>query len=717
MNFETFRKAVQKRWADMCKTHGKSMFRVYVEDGNELNNLYLRSFPAGSDPIFKQRSTHDCAACRHFIRDMGNVVAISETLGLQTIWDVDLPGEPEYQHVADELSNWVRSKGIVDGFFATNRTAGVDKDFGHDEEGNVEEYTHFFVNIPNDKRGLNYVVGKDEIGTLAGRFRDKRNVAHRALEEFTVEAIDTVIELVDQNSLYRGSDNIRVVKAFRQYLVSYQMTRPELKERFSWRMAALEDGSVCMIRNTSIGTLLSDLSTGAKDLENAVKAYEAKVAPANYQRPKSLVTKAMVERAQKQVEELGLTSALRRRYANLDDLTADNVLYLNRDAAPSPVEEENPFDLVPTKGAKKGTFSKVEEISIIDFVNKILPSVRNMEVMVENRHSPRLFSLTTAEDATARPLFKWDNPFAWSYNGDMTDSNIKEKVKKAGGNVQGVFRCSLSWSNYDDLDIHLLEPGAQVLRQAFRNISAPPRETPIGAGRGRNMGTHIFFGNRMNRFTGGQLDVDMNAGGHRSRSAVENIYYEQEDNMLEGIYRLYVNNFALRETKDIGFEVEMDYKGAIQTFSHPKGVSNGDSVLVAEFRYTKKNGIELLGGLPGSTVSRDIWHVKTQQFVPVTAMFMSPNCWGAGDEAIGARHYFFALRGCWNDESGRGYYNEFLRGDLQAHRKVLELLGSKSRTGTGSEGQVSGVGFNETQRDNILVKVSGAFTRVLKVVF
>ena len=57
----------------------------------------------------------------------------------------------------------------------------------------------------------------------------------------------------------------------------------------------------------------------------------------------------------------------------------------------------------------------------------------------------------------SKNMLKWGNNFSWAYNGEVTDS-IKEKVKRAGGNVEGDIRCSLSWFNGDDLDAHCEQP-------------------------------------------------------------------------------------------------------------------------------------------------------------------------------------------------------------------------------------------------------------------
>lgn len=67
-------------------------------------------------------------------------------------------------------------------------------------------------------------------------------------------------------------------------------------------------------------------------------------------------------------------------------------------------------------------------------------------------------TLTAPSNKDAKNLFKWPNNFAWTYNGDLADSSIKDKVQAAGGKVNGYLRCSLAWYNGDDLDIHIIQP-------------------------------------------------------------------------------------------------------------------------------------------------------------------------------------------------------------------------------------------------------------------
>jgi len=98
----------------------------------------------------------------------------------------------------------------------------------------------------------------------------------------------------------------------------------------------------------------------------------------------------------------------------------------------------------------------------------------------------------------------------------------------------------------------------------------------------------------------------------------------------------------------------------------------------------------------------------------VSMMMLSPNHWDENE--AGNRHHFFVLNGCINPDRARGFYNEFLRTDLIAHRKVFELLADKMKCEESSE-QLSGVGFSSTKRDEIICKVNGTFSRVLKIKF
>ena len=667
MNFNLFKHAVAKHFATMSNSQ---LFAVDI-DGDVLWDTYLRAFPEGTNPIYRERTEHACSCCRQFIKNAGKVVAIVAD-EVVSIWDIAPTGTP-YDIVAKALSEAVRSRPIANVYRHYERSVGTDKNFEQLLDGQ-KTWEHFYVTLP-----ATVVKSKADIPTFLGSKRTEHDMLSRALDTISDEAVDTVLDLIAQNSIYRGEEHKHLVLKFKD-VKSRESAANGTGDLLVWKEVATGSAAVNSIRNSVIGTLLVDLSEGVP-LERAVTSFEAKVAPANYKRPTALVTKAMIEAAKKKVSELGLVSALERRYASIDDIKINDILFANSTARRVIVKDV--FDEIAGTVTAKPNLCKVEEVSIEKFIADILPTASTVEVLVENRHASNFVSLIAPVDPTAPGMFKWNNGFSWSYNGDMADS-IKERVKQAGGNVTGELCCRLAWDYTDDLDFHMREPG----------------------------GRHIFYANRSTP-NGGMLDVDANCGSSRlSDHPVENIFYTTTARMEPGDYSLQVHNYT-RRSSGIGFTVEIDLLGTVFNFEYDKVVPQGTLVDVATITKTK-NGIEIKPLLPSSTRSKEMWGITTQTFVPVTVMMLSPNFWdGAG---IGNKHYFFMLDGCRNDGSARGFFNEFLKSELDQHRKVIEMVGSKMKTEL-SERQLSGLGFSSTQRNSITCRITGSFTRNITVTF
>jgi hypothetical protein len=210
------------------------------------------------------------------------------------------------------------------------------------------------------------------------------------------------------------------------------------------------------------------------------------------------------------------------------------------------------------------------------------------------------------------------------------------------------------------------------------------------------------------------LDVDANGGSGMMTHPVENIFYANKATMQEGVYKLVVNQFNRRTTQDVGFEAEIDFMGTVYHFHYDKPVKAGEQVTVAEFNYSKKDGLTIIKSLPSTQSSKDVWNMATQTFQKVNVLMMSPNYWGG--QGVGNKHYFFMLDGCQNEGKARGFFNEFLKPELDVHRKVIEMVGSKMKTEESSN-QLSGIGFSSTQRNSLLCRVKGTFTRTVKIVF
>ena len=684
--FMKFKMKLQKHFDEMQKK-ADYLFEVNL-DKDELWETYLNSFPAGTNNLYRERTEHDCSCCRHFIKSIGNAVMVKDNQ-MHTIWELNL-GDTTYQPVCDALDAFVKSHSVTDIYISKFDKIGTDFNF-EEIDGKSHQWDHFFLELPS--KFVNRSSRSNE--EVKGQFRDTKNVFKRSLDEITMEALDTILELINSNTLYKGEEWKGVLTEFKKYKKEYdKLTSDTEEDLYAWEKSVTAGMTIGRIRNHSIGTLLINVSEDM-DLDTAVKKYEQIVAPSNYKRPKAIFTKKMLEDAKKTITELGYMDSLQRRFANLNDITVNNVLFSNKSAARRMVGADDIFGQMEKDIAvSPKKFSKVEEISAQDFIDNVLPTTKEIEAFVENKHEKNFVSMIAPINPDAKTMFKWNNGLSWAYSGNITDSDMKQNVKAAGGNVDGVLRFSIMWNegqnDNSDLDAHCKEPD----------------------------GNEIYFGNcrkpSMSR-CGGQLDIDITHPMEQmvGKPSVENITWADMSRMKPGVYKFFVNQYAARGSK--GFKAEIEFNGEIFAFEYNSPVSG--NVQVAEVILDENGNFSIKEKLSGSSSisSRGIWGVNTNQFVPVSVISYSPNYFDE-QNGIGHRHLFFFLKGCINPENPNGFYNEYLDNNLAQHKRFFEALGAKCHV-EDTEDQLSGLGFSMTKRAELIVKVKGATERIMKIKF
>ena len=680
MEFKNVKNLLAENFARISATN--RFFETDI-DKDYLWNLYLDSFPKGTNPIYRERRYYDCSACRQFIRNIGGTVYIDNDLNVHSIFEFDTHSTT-FQPVMDALAAYVTSRPIIDIYLNDSPTVGINQNRELLEDGTVYTWEHFFVKLPSTM----YNTHKDRIPTEKAKIRDRKNVFKRSLDEISMDAIDTVLELIISNTLYKGEEWKEAIKTLKVFKTRYSTIQNNKKDLYAWHAALTISDVIGRIRNHSIGVLLTDISEGM-ELDVAVRRYEKIVAPTNYKRPKAIYTKKMLEEAKKTIAELGYMDSLPRRFATLDDITVNNILFSNRDAAKR-IGGDIFDDMMSEVTIDPKKFSRVEDVHAEKFVNDILPTAKSVEVLLENRHTQNMVSLIAPVNKEAMSMFKWNNGFSWAYTGNITDSDIRENVKSAGGRVDGVLRFSIQWNEDGtdncDLDAHCVEPSSYEI---YFGSAKKPRFSP----------NH------------GQLDVDIIHP--RGNVAVENITWGDKHQMREGTYCFYVHQYS--GSARHGFRAEIEFNGTIYSFDYNKSMRSNEVVKVAEVYLDHFGNFTINELLPSNVSSRDIWGLKTNNFVPVTVAMYSPNYWD-DQQGIGHRHYFFMLKDCVNPEQPNGFYNEFLDNRLTEHKRVFEALGSKLAVASADD-QLSGLGFSTTKRNDLIVKVKGATERILKVRF
>lgn len=701
-------KLLQNRFNEMCAT-GK-LFKVDLT-GSQVWDLYLKGF--GKDPVFRdpESSTHNCQNCNNFIRRYGNVVALDGNLNIMTIFSVNTT--EEYQASMDLMSNYITSSSIKDVFFETldelkslpyescsknNETfkLGIDKNvkrytkeeaqkFGVVKADEIVTFNHFSLQLP---KAFVDMSGKS-IESIMGGYRDAKNVFQRAMEEIPSGTLSLVADLIKQGSLLDGETHLYKVEKILKLKKAYD--KVSLDRRDAWCWEASFGYELAKFKNELIGVLCSELAE-EKDLNEACKSWNIRVDPANYMKAVAPITENQKKEAQKFVEENGYVESFDRRHATLDDIRVTEIKHINVGEGKTP--SISMFDKVkPNKSNhKRNEFAGIEEVSIGKFMEDILPTCASVEVFVENKHEGNFVSMTTSNDQEAKQIFKWTNPYSWTYKGNLAGkSQIKEAVKMAGGNVEGVLNFRLAWNDGDGRDTSDLDAWASE---------------PNGARIGYNTGYRRDRDNQRTSMSG-QLDVDNTNPG--SKMGVENITWTTLSKMKDGVYKFWVNQFSARNSQ--GFKVEIEFDGDTFEYTYDRPVSG--NVQVAEV--TLKDGeFTIKHLLPATNSSREIYGLPTNEFHKVNLVCLSPNHWGENN--VGNKHYFFMLDKCKADVSLRSFHSENLIPELAEHRKVLEVLGAVNMIEP-SDKQLAGLGFNATIRDEVILKLGGNFKRTLKVKF
>jgi len=695
-----FTKLIQAQFDKMCAT-GK-LFRSSLT-GHQVWDLYINGFEKKHNPIFRdpESSTHNCNFCKNFIRRYGNIVAIDENYDVVTMFDIDAPDE--FKTVANLISRNLKKAAISEVFFETfselnslpyescnkNTAAfklGIDKNvkrytkeeaekYGVVEPDEIRTFNHLHLFLP--KQFVDFS-GKS-VESIMADYRDAKNVFQRAMVEIPLDTFNLVKDLINQGSLLDGQTHLYKVEQVIPMKREYDLISANKKDNWCWINSYKLQ--FAKFKNELIGVLCTELAEG-KELNDACQAWNKRVDPANYMKAVAPITKKQIEEAKKFVEENGYEESFSRRFATIDDIKASEILHVN--VGKGEIKPVSIFDGVKSTSTrhKRSEFDNIEEVSIEKFMKDILPECTSVEAYFSNKQEGNLVSLTTSNVKESKPIFKWPNNYSWTFNGNLAGkSQIKQAVKTAGGRVDGILRFSIIWNEDSrsivDFDAHCKTPTNE-----------------------------IYYSNKQDYGTKGWLDVDMIRPQYLG---VENITWQNKAQMKDGKYYFFNRNFD--GSNNSGFKAEIEVEG--DTYSYEcLGNIKGDTPIAT---VTLKNGVfSIEHHQKESHSSKEIYGLQTEQFHKVNLICLSPNHWDGS--SIGNKHYFFMLDNCKCQTSIRSFHAENLIPELAQHRKVLEVLGNTTMIEPATT-QLSGLGFNATVKDELVVKLQGSFKRTIKIKF
>ena len=698
-------KMLQEQFMKMCAT-GK-LFRSKVT-GDQIWVAYMQGF--GEDPIFRdpESSVHNCNQCKHFFHRYGNIVAIAKDNSIMTMYDGETTDE--YKESFRLMSELLKSAPIEELFVETfdylynavyARCTKNDAMFALNLDHTVKRYTKeeaekFGVVKPNETRTFNHFCvsvpkhfihfGNETVEALQARLRENKKIFKRGLEEIPADTLQLVIDLIDQGSLLNGDTHKFKVVDFLRMSKSYAKLSEAEKDNWCWKIAV--DYPYARFKNELIGILCTELAQG-KELNAACQDWNIRIDPKNYMKATAPITRQMIDNAKAFIAENGYEESFNRRCATIEDIRVCDILHCNSgDGKVKPVSILDGIKPTSTRH-KRSEFDGVEVVSIEKFMKDILPGCTSVEAFLLNSHKNNFVTLTTPVNKDSKPIFKWGNNFGWTYNGNLAGkSEIKEAVKAAGGFVDAFFRFSIMWNedgrSIVDLDAHAMEP----------------------------TGREIYYGQYKGRKTpecGGMLDIDMICPHN---TGVENIFWTEPERIKDGAYRFWIVNFDGGNNN--GAKAEIAFGDEVFTYLVDHEIKGNVHIATVHVKNGAIDHIEQSKYLVDSNAtSTEIYGLETNKFHKVNLVCLSPNHW---DSPIGNKHYFFMLDGAKSPESIRGFHNEFLRPELLEHRKVMEVLGTTLKVES-TDKQLSGLGFNATVRDELVLRLQGTHKRIIKVQF
>ena len=163
----------------------------------------------------------------------------------------------------------------------------------------------------------------------------------------------------------------------------------------------------------------------------------------------------------------------------------------------------------------------------------------------------------TIRNITSPNYGSFINELIYRANENDEISVIARTVRYHGGKINGVLRFSIMWNDLDswdknDLDAHCIQPN----------------------------GVEIYFGNKQDIYTTGELDVDI-INPEEGKAAVENITWTDRNKMSSGIYKFFVHQYSYRNGHS-GFRAEIAFDRQIYKYDYRDTLTDGVIVHVAE---------------------------------------------------------------------------------------------------------------------------------------
>ncbi len=431
--------------ASVHDAFGDGSALLFETNAADLYALYLDNLP-------DEREVHTCTACRKFIEHFGGLVTLDESgKSTSAFWCV--ANVPEFYGASvAAMQREVERARVTAPFISSEPRYGMPK---------TGTWTHFAATPPKSRIYKHALLSAGQ--AMAARREDFRTVAS-ALADFTPAMLTEALRLLQAEKLVRSERFVAPVS----WLLDLNTRRASAKDsrrrdNILWSAIAIAPDGYCHPRASVVGSLLEDIASGLSFGD--VKArFDAKLHPLQYQRPQAAPSAGAIALAEKTFEAMGLTPALERRWARLDEIETIWRPVCSAGKAPAggvfghltPKGAAGPIG-VPGMPPVTMTWDK--------FTRTVLSGALAIECNVPSHGN--FIAMTTAVNADAPPLLKWNNPFAWYvYHGGSPAQQWG--LSSGWRKVEALSRSPTAWGENAPTFLHegviIVLEGAQDMR-------------------------------------------------------------------------------------------------------------------------------------------------------------------------------------------------------------------------------------------------------------
>ncbi len=391
--FPTLLASVQHQ-AERCLALGYPF--VQMATARPLWENYLAALP----PAMRQEYT--CHSCKAFIEHYGAIAAIGPTGEMEPLcWPGKGPDGPFAPLYASMRTLMHRAR--VAGPFVTDQLMlGLPQSPPSRKYGG-KRWTHLALAWPWDRRHRNGLLSATQ---QAAFLREEYHVFCRNVAAYPQALAQQALACVESGHLARN-EKVQGVASWlvqlHERLATIPHSIPLQRERLLWHAALTAPLGYVHLQSTMIGTLLDDLAAG-RDFATCQQRFAAKMHPLRYQRPQAPPTDGQIARGEAIIQQLGLASALRRRFARAEELT-----YLWEPSSTPTQQTSGVFAHLRAAGQHaQGLSMPRETMSWYVFARDILPKALTIHACIPAHGD--FVAYLTAVDVNDPPILQWDTP-------------------------------------------------------------------------------------------------------------------------------------------------------------------------------------------------------------------------------------------------------------------------------------------------------------------